>query len=649
MGPAHAQTDAITDYVHEPLMDFGNQIRVLSLLPAPEFEHTIHCELSIVAAPIESAYWDDKTDDHALGDYEAVSYAWGNTALTRSVFVRGKRLKVTQSLEVALRYLRYTHRERLLWMDAICIDQSHDEEKSQQVRILRRIFGRARQVLVWLGPGDDETDYAMRQIGLIFDAYSSGNGSLSRVLEMAGQDDVCREGVNRILARAWWSRLWTMVELTFARRMPHFGCGRHWTAWAAIENAGGLGFPARVLRAPLLAALFKSADSLRRERGLLEHCLIYLNDCQATDPRDYVFAIAGMLPWTMQQLGFPNYGLSISEVYQRTTVAILSSNKLSRNRKGNQSAIYIRGSRHLDLPSWCIDFSQPKWRQDEDAKSALGRRSFLHPPSSFALNFMESTTLEHDFSQSLLMMEGIEIGHVDGSLRWQCNSEDVVNAFAAFIYETSEESSSSCQISTAKAALKDWIRHLLPFREGIERRQQMRCGGGFWSTLTQGWRIYQLFSRYNTVASGRLDASQWSHVMQKSVQDRIEFQFPDYGELERHFTDALSAAQEAQEASPADCIDWLSPIDLRALAVVAVGLEGSVLFVTERGYFGRCASCAREGDIVALLSDSMCPTVLRPNEDATCQFVSHAYMRGIMIGSNDEELEGLERKRFYLK
>ena len=45
---------------------------------------------------------------------------------------------------------------RLLWADAICIDQSNLRERGEQVQLMRSIYQQAKEVLVWLGPEDED-------------------------------------------------------------------------------------------------------------------------------------------------------------------------------------------------------------------------------------------------------------------------------------------------------------------------------------------------------------------------------------------------------------------------------------------------------------------------------------------------------------
>ncbi|KUJ09719.1 HET-domain-containing protein, partial [Mollisia scopiformis] len=83
--------------------------------------------------------------------YEALSYAWGRADVVKGVELNGRRVEIRVNLWLALVHLRRTKEERLLWIDAICINQADLEERSEQVQIMAYIYSRAKRVLVWLG------------------------------------------------------------------------------------------------------------------------------------------------------------------------------------------------------------------------------------------------------------------------------------------------------------------------------------------------------------------------------------------------------------------------------------------------------------------------------------------------------------------
>lgn len=60
-------------------------------------------------------------------------------------------MMVTTNLHTALHYLRYERQDKILWIDAICIDQSNKREVGDQIGQMRHIYGNAERVLIWLG------------------------------------------------------------------------------------------------------------------------------------------------------------------------------------------------------------------------------------------------------------------------------------------------------------------------------------------------------------------------------------------------------------------------------------------------------------------------------------------------------------------
>lgn len=98
--------------------------------------------------------------------YEALSYVWGPKDTSANIFMgRNKiRFEVSQVLSTALRHLRFERKARTVWIDALCINQSNTTERSKQVTIMGDIYQRATRVIVWLGPENQESSYAMHLV-----------------------------------------------------------------------------------------------------------------------------------------------------------------------------------------------------------------------------------------------------------------------------------------------------------------------------------------------------------------------------------------------------------------------------------------------------------------------------------------------------
>ena len=108
-------------FQYDPLDPGARSFRLLRLLHGSTEE--IECEI------FEAVF----QDEHLI-PYEALSYAWGNLETPHTIKLNNKRLAITDNLHVALKHLRVEDEDRILWVDAICIDQKNERERGHQVQ-----------------------------------------------------------------------------------------------------------------------------------------------------------------------------------------------------------------------------------------------------------------------------------------------------------------------------------------------------------------------------------------------------------------------------------------------------------------------------------------------------------------------------------
>jgi hypothetical protein len=96
--------------------------------------------------------------------YEALSYAWGDTAKTKQILLNNRRFLVTENLFIALQHLRLEDEDRILWIDAICIDQTQNLERNHQIMHMASIYREAETVLFWLGPSTPSQNLLMHSL-----------------------------------------------------------------------------------------------------------------------------------------------------------------------------------------------------------------------------------------------------------------------------------------------------------------------------------------------------------------------------------------------------------------------------------------------------------------------------------------------------
>jgi hypothetical protein len=102
-------------------------------------------------SPLSCSMTEVQIADHPK--YEALSYAWGEPGVFHTIeeVTRSSHLRITANLHDALQAIRHEHASRVLWIDAICINQFDLPEKGHQVASMGKIYGDAWRVIVWLG------------------------------------------------------------------------------------------------------------------------------------------------------------------------------------------------------------------------------------------------------------------------------------------------------------------------------------------------------------------------------------------------------------------------------------------------------------------------------------------------------------------
>jgi len=133
-------------------------VRLLQLHPSSERSSPIAC--SLIPYPLAAK----RSGAHL---FEALSYVWGSQDDQQIIHIdtdtsSSLPFQVTRNLHLALVHLRDPVFERVLWCDAVCINQTDEKEKAYQVGSMANIYGLAQRVVVWLGEEGDNSALAFR-------------------------------------------------------------------------------------------------------------------------------------------------------------------------------------------------------------------------------------------------------------------------------------------------------------------------------------------------------------------------------------------------------------------------------------------------------------------------------------------------------
>lgn len=174
-------------YPHPPLSQ-PNSIRLLQLLPSKGDSKNLRCELFEYTL---------QNSDKVNRPYEALSYVWGCEENSQSIVLNNQNFMVRQNLYVALLHLQDDSISRIIWVDAICINQTDETEKEHQIALMAEIYAKASRVIVWLGETQDNSDRALDAIRL------AGEKSTTLPETQPLQQDILQ-----LLQRQWFRRIW---------------------------------------------------------------------------------------------------------------------------------------------------------------------------------------------------------------------------------------------------------------------------------------------------------------------------------------------------------------------------------------------------------------------------------------------------------
>ncbi|PKS09820.1 hypothetical protein jhhlp_004443 [Lomentospora prolificans] len=167
--------------------------------------------------------------------YEALSYTWGDETQQETILVDGQRRSVTKNLYTALVHLRDPVRPRMLWADALCINQSDDDEKDDQVKKMGDIYSGSRRVVIFLGERTADVAGAfsiLKKVNWKLSTSTRFTTLFHRHTDRDALSDVCEDWspVFNLLRRPWFQRTWIIQEAVLARE-PVLACGSETIPW----------------------------------------------------------------------------------------------------------------------------------------------------------------------------------------------------------------------------------------------------------------------------------------------------------------------------------------------------------------------------------------------------------------------------------
>jgi len=458
--------------IYTTLPDASDNLRLL-IVHAGGVSEPIRCTLRIVSLLNKPSY-------------DALSYTWGDSATTKPIEVDGFKIRVTTNLEQALRHLRDVKDDLTLWVDAVCINQSDNSEKSQQVALMGQIYRQCAQVRIWLGCDSfkcgivqsslqtsnaaDDSSGAVDPFEIIRHLaddrhihewscfHTQNDDGRDRVVYKADEKfDTIFEAFITVIESPWWSRMWTVQEAILPKKglLTHdtwstslqtiADCGMNYLHhWTGCCQEAAMRLPPKLMNPMVeffgrLATL--SDDRICHETGDVtdndlrrQHVAYGFRACR--DPRDKVYGLLGIVDDTSIT---PDYTRSIDEVFLRATLHMLCHERDTLSSLTGRSY----GPAHGKWASWVREFDAPF--DPMDASVAVNRNLFLDS-NSFDASYGRK-------SNRVLLMARPQIGNP----RAKRMGLEVVGRRVGSITFVSQEKQVSVFAGKRKAVFKRWM------------------------------------------------------------------------------------------------------------------------------------------------------------------------------------------------
>jgi len=286
---------------YKPLDPSVDCIRLLALYPYDKRRpETVKCKLFTVR-------FSEKPE------YEALSYTCGDSKSTETIRLDGEPFAIQENLYNALDNLRPTgRRPRMLWADAICIDQSNLQERKRQVGLMDYIYTRASTVLIWLGRGTAEVQKAFEDD---LDRNTFKSPSLAkRGEELARRRTRRQKWCQWVCERSYWTRLWVIQEIGLSKNLK-VCIGRRSRLWDNFLNCLRYKNYGQSYEYDLIYKLDKKRKGRHGRDNRLEKLLEDFQYAGCKDRRDKVYGLLGLAYDCQDGSIEPDYTKSLFDLY----------------------------------------------------------------------------------------------------------------------------------------------------------------------------------------------------------------------------------------------------------------------------------------------------------------------------------------------
>jgi Heterokaryon incompatibility protein (HET) len=335
--------------------------------------------------------------------FNALSWCWGSRGEGQTTVFTcdGQPFPVSQHLYELLSSLnpKSAHSSVRIWIDSICINQDHVEEKNIHVAHMHEIYGQAGNVIVWLGTPEDGSDLVMdskkiSELNKTLQLLPGSKIALSVTApELPHAEDPIWKAIGRLCDRDWFYRTWVIQEIALARKAELL-CGTQWLDWGDFVNlvcsVGRAGLTS-ICRGPRSTGMTRpdgfgvlmdlsSTQTMVQNNDLSMNYLLHMVRLkEVTKPVDKVYGLLGIISEDMRSAIKVNYAENDRQ-YWKAYVELAEQIVTADDPGFWLLCMASSRERPEQLPTWCpnfnsltpeyLDFGNQKWRAGLGDKAA---------------------------------------------------------------------------------------------------------------------------------------------------------------------------------------------------------------------------------------------------------------------------------------
>ncbi|KAH8598404.1 heterokaryon incompatibility protein-domain-containing protein [Bisporella sp. PMI_857] len=562
-------------FAYRPLDPMQN-IRVLELEPSKSIDEPIRGRLVLMYLPQKP-------------HYEALSYTRGDQSKVAGILLEDVVFEVTQNLWLALRRLRYKDKPRLLWIDALCIDQENIQERNQQVSIMRDIYQMANQTIFWVGEEGDDSHLVfehLREWKEYCEDYKAGrvksrdpmfNESHINPPSYKGKT---RDAFLKLCQRPLFFRSWVIQEVSLAKSAIVM-CGPDTESIRLLGLPSSFGTTVHPLQAINGPSHYHNLTSIGRPSGLhgLGKVIQCSRFCEASDPRDKVYSLLGMFD---HQIIPVDYSLSVADVYRQFTQAVVEETK-------SLQVLHWMGTQRErdDLNSWVQDFSVSK---------PAGVLPGIFGSWTHGLNYPLRTLPGLQFCASEFLIKGKYIESIQCiGPELHANVDNILgsDSFAETLYHW--ESLAAKLVS--------------------QKRFKNAVTGAFLDTLIAN-------DRHWTVANGKAPEFSFHAEAFATFYERYGTGILAEADLD-YFRDIAFIQEWSEEGNADKMNEWKVSHFTQSMEIACYGRS---FFITDQGSMGLAPPRAKPEDELVYFPGGLYPFVVRMHEEGAYELIGDCFL-----------------------